>query len=209
MVTIMKETVWLLPFFLAGDLLLPFALAPFCKSYSHRMQVMSVLGNPNAPLHWLYSAWLVLLGTVLLAGSVPLYVLIYQTSRGLAAALAGVLDVYAVGACILSGLFPVEESKSLASTSAKIHGVGSAIGFMALLFAPLLVGLYGLRRADARLSILAFACFVLAVLFFVLFVMADKPHFRGSIIACEGLWQRLTLLCMYIPLALLCTLPAR
>lgn len=165
-ITMMKETLWLLPFCLAGDLLLPFALAPFYKGYSHRRQVMSVLGNPKAPLHTLYSAWLVLLGVVLLASSVPMYALVHQTSRGLAAAPAGVLDVYAVGACVLSGLFPVEESKSLASTSAKIHGIGSSIGFMALLFAPLFVGMYGLRRAEVGLNALAFACFVLAFLFF-------------------------------------------
>lgn len=36
------------------------------------------------------------------------------------------------------------------------------------------------------------------------FVMADKPRFAHTVIAWEGLWQRLTLLFMYLPLALLC-----
>lgn len=35
----------LLPAFLAADLLLPFLLAPFCKGYRHRDQVMSALGG--------------------------------------------------------------------------------------------------------------------------------------------------------------------
>lgn len=51
--------------------------------------------------------------------------------------------------------------------------------------------------------------FALALLFFVLFVMADKPHFRGSIGTYEGLWQRLALLCMYIPLVALCVSSVR
>jgi hypothetical protein len=34
--------------------------------------------------------------------------------------------------------------------------------------------------------------------------MADKPNCRGTIIAFEGLWQRLSLLSMYLPIAALC-----
>ena len=36
--------------------------------------------------------------------------------------------------------------------------------------------------------------------FFVLFVMSDKEEFAGTAIASEGLWQRLNLICMYLPL---------
>ena len=37
------------------DLLLPFLLAPFYPGYSHRRQVMSVLGSPeSAPPHQTY-----------------------------------------------------------------------------------------------------------------------------------------------------------
>ena len=34
------------------DLLLPFLLAPFYPGYSHRRQVMSVLGRPESPVRW-------------------------------------------------------------------------------------------------------------------------------------------------------------
>ena len=36
------------------DLLLPFLLAPFYPGYSHRRQVMSVLGSPESPVRWVY-----------------------------------------------------------------------------------------------------------------------------------------------------------
>jgi len=42
--------------------------------------------------------------------------------------------------------------------------------------------------------------FVLALTFFVLFVMADKVEFQGTVIAREGLWQRVNLLFTYLPL---------
>lgn len=38
---------------------------------------------------------------------------------------------------------------------------------------------------------------------FTLFVMADKEAWRGTRLAQEGTWQRLTLLFMYLPLAVL------
>jgi hypothetical protein len=41
---------------------------------------------------------------------------------------------------------------------------------------------------------------VIALAFFVLFVMSDKPEFSNTIINNEGLWERLNLIFMYAPL---------
>ena len=38
---------------------------------------------------------------------------------------------------------------------------------------------------------------------FTLFILADKPAFQGTAVAREGLWQRLSLLCMYLPVGAL------
>ena len=45
-------------------------------------------------------------------------------------------------------------------------------------------------------------CFAVALVFFVLFVMSDKPEFKNTITDNEGLWQRLNLVFMYLPLAI-------
>ena len=132
----------LFPFLLIGDLLLPFLLAPTYRGYHHFTQVMSALGNPKAPLHVLYNIWLVTLGMMILFCNFQLYPLIVEKSAPIAVMLFAVLCIYAAGACILSGFFPVGETKELKTISAKIHGYGSAFGFMFLLFAPLLTGLY-------------------------------------------------------------------
>ena len=42
--------------------------------------------------------------------------------------LFSVIVIYALGGCILSGIFSVGETKSLETLSAKIHGYGSVIG---------------------------------------------------------------------------------
>lgn len=194
----------ILPLLLAADLLIPFLLAPSYKGYNHLTEVMSVLGNPKAPLHVIYNIWLVVFGVSLLIRAIPLYSAVAETSKVMSKLLFLVIAVYAIGGCVLSGLFSVGETKSLETISAKIHGFGSVIGFSLLTFAPLIVGIYFFRIANRGLGLLSLICFVFAIVFFTLFVMADKPHYQGTFIGLEGLWQRLSLLCMYLPVAALC-----
>lgn len=194
----------LLPFFLMGDLILPFLLAPAYRGYDHLTQVMSALGNPKAPLHSLYNIWLIVLGIILLLCNFKLYPMIAEKSRSIAVMLFAIMCIYAIGACILSGFFPVGETKELQTLSAKIHGYGSVIGFMLFIFAPLCTGLYFFKISNRFLGVFSLLCFALSLLCFAFFVMADKPAFQGSMIAFEGLWQRLSLLCMYLPIIALC-----
>ena len=194
----------LLPFLLIIDLILPFLLAATYQGYNHLTQVMSALGNPKAPLHILYNSWLVLLGISMLLCNFRIYSITAEKSGLIAIVLFAIICIYAIGACILSGFFPVEETKELKTISAKIHGYGSAVGFMFLIFAPLFIGLYFFKISNQFLGVFSLVCFALSLLCFVLFVMADKPKYQGSIIAFEGLWQRLSLLCMYLPVIAFC-----
>ena len=111
------------------------------------------------------------------------------------------IAVFAVGACIISGLFSVNESKDVVTVASMIHGAGSVIGFSLFLFVPLLVGILFFKGHDNRMGFTGIACFVLALVFFTLFIMSDKPSFKNTAIDHEGLWQRLNLVFMYMPLA--------
>ena len=163
----MKNSIMtILPIVFILDLLIPFILAPAYKGYNHLIQVMSVLGNSKAPLHIIYNAWLVVFGITLIVIDFNVYAIISESSKLIAVTLFVILLIYAIGGCILSGLFPVGEVKSLATLSEKIHGYGSVIGF---------------------------SCFV----------MGDKPNYKNTVLAFEGLWQRLSLLFMYLPLGCL------
>lgn len=196
----------ILPFLLIADLILPFLLAPVYRDYSHLTQVMSVLGNAKAPLHVVYNIWLVVLGVAIALSALQLYPAVADVSGVLAVLFCSALILYAVGGCILSGIFPVGETKTLETMSAKIHGYGSVLGFLLLTFEPLLIALYFYKTSSDIWGTLSLLCFVLAVAFFVLFVMADKPIYKGTVVAWEGLWQRLSLLCMYLPIMALCIL---
>lgn len=193
-----------MPVFLLGDLVLPFLLAPAYRGYNHLTQVMSALGNSKAPLHIIYNIWLIILGIVILLSGFELYPIIAEKSRAIAAILFIIICAYALGGCILSGIFPVGEGKELETISAKIHGFGSVIGFMLLIFAPLFIGLYFIKVPNGLSGAFSLTCFALSLIFFALFVMSDKAEFQGTVIALEGLWQRLSLLCMYLPVVALC-----
>ena len=110
----MKHTFYsLLPLFLLLDLVIPFLLAPTYPGYRHTRQVMSVLGNRSAPFHTVYTLWLLFLGTAILLTCAQLCPLLWGRSGGLSLALAAILIIYALGGCILSGLFPVSETKAV------------------------------------------------------------------------------------------------
>ena len=109
------------------------------------------------------------------------------------------IGIFAVGAGVISGMFSVNETKDMATTASKIHGVGAAIGFMLLLFFPLLSGVMLFKQNDIVGGIVDISSFILSLIFFVCFVMGDKEQFQNSVLKYEGLWERLTLFSMYVP----------
>ncbi|MFV3010529.1 DUF998 domain-containing protein [Clostridium botulinum] len=192
-------TWWLLIIAIVGDFIVPYILAPFYKGYNHKTMVMSALGNPNSPVKIYYNMWLKILGILLIIGSISLYKQYSSVSRSLSRINFILMISFAIGAGILSGLFSVNESKEIKTIASKIHGIGSALGFMALLFVPLIISILSFKIKEEKTAIICLISFVFTLIFFSLFIMSDKLRFQNTIIANEGIWQRLSLLCMYIP----------
>ena len=90
------------------------------------------------------------------------------------------IGIFAIGAGLISGLFSVNESKDIVTIASKIHGVSAAIGFMALLFFPLLNGMVSFRQKDILEGIISISSFVLSLVFFACFVMGDKEQFQNT-----------------------------
>ena len=89
------------------------------------------------------------------------------------------------------------------TAASKIHGAASVIGFMLFLIVPLFVAILSFKSGEIATGVASVVCFVLALVFFVLFVMSDKEEFSKTVIANEGLWQRLNLVFMYMPLVII------
>ena len=182
-----------------GEFMIPWILKHFYPKYNAKTMVMSALGSPESPVRTIYNAWLLWLGCFLLLIAYLLFTEIKKTSTTLAILTLISVAAFAIGAGILSGTFSVNESKEKVTVASKIHGAGAAIGFMSLLFFPLLRSLLAFKTNDVIQGTICALSFALAILFFVFFILGDKDRFKETVFSYEGLWERLSLFFMYVP----------
>lgn len=187
---------------MAGDLLVSFFLSMFYRNYSNLKMSISALGNPSSPVRNPFNIWMLIEG-ILFMMALPA---INNAFRSISGVITNILLIFvaffAIGACIFTCFFSVNESKDVVTFASKIHGAGSVIGFMLFLFVPLLLGILYYKDQNRMMGTVSIICFAAAMVFFVLFVMSDKQEFKNTIIDNEGLWQRLNLAFMYLPLAI-------
>ena len=194
-----KTLFWILLILtVAGEFVVPWLLAKRVPGYDARRTAISALGGTDSPVKRWYNGWLIWLGCFLSVAAVVFFLLFWEQFPVLAGLMLASILIFAWGAGLLAGLFPVNSDKTRLTRSARIHGIGSAIGFFALLFFPLWMAL-AMQGRQPGAAVLCLLSFLLAVGFFVLFVLSDHERFRGTVIAYEGLWERLALLAMYLP----------
>lgn len=187
---------------MAGDILVAWLLPLFYKGYSSMEMSISALGNPQSPVRAFFNVWMLIEGALFLVALPAIYKLYKPVSGGLTWTLVVFVAAFAVGACIFTCFFSVNETKDVVTTASKIHGAGSVVGFMLFLFVPLLVAILSFKNSETMVGVVSVVSFIIALVFFVLFVMSDKPEFKDTLIHNEGLWQRLNLIFMYLPLIL-------
>ena len=185
-----------------GDLLVSAILSLFYKEYNSLKMSISALGNPHSPVRLQFNIWMFIEGVLFLTSLPALYKQYYSTSGWITIILISFIAVFGIGACIFTAFFSVNETKNEVTTASKIHGAGSALGFMLFLFVPLLIAVLSLKNGETVTGGIGIICFILSLVFFVMFVMSDKERFAKTAISNEGLWQRLNLVFMYLPLAI-------
>ena len=189
----------ILLFTIIGEFIVPWILERFYSEYNGKIMVMSVLGSPQSPVRLVYNIWLIWLGGFLAYTACVYFLSLRAKFPVLAVFMLLSIGIFAVGAGLISGFFSVNESKDIVTTASKIHGIGAAIGFVALLLFPLLNGIVAFKQNGMVEGIISISSFVLSLIFFACFVMGDKEQFQNTLLKYEGLWERLTLFCMYIP----------
>ena len=190
-------------FAMAGDFIFSYLLSFFYKGYSNMKMSISALGNPKSPVRLPFNIWMLIEGLLFLSALPALYENYHSVSAILTITTIVFIAIFAIGSCIFTCFFSVNESKNIVTTASKIHGAGSVLGFMLFLFVPLLVAILSFRCGENIFGAVCVFCFAASLVFFTLFVMSDKEKFSGTFISNEGLWQRLNLFFMYLPLAIL------
>ena len=186
---------------MAGDLLISLFLPLFYRDYNSLTMSISALGNPSSPVRIPFNIWMLVEGILFLLALPAIDHSFRSTSGGITNVLIVFIAIFAVGSCIFTCFFSVNESRDVVTVVSKIHAAGSVTGFMLFLFVPLLVGILSFKDHNTTMGVLSVTSFALALVFFTLFVMSDKPDFKNTLVDHEGLWQRLNLLFMYLPLA--------
>lgn len=187
---------------MAGDLIVSFLLSMFYGEYSNLKMSISALGNPSSPVRTPFNIWMLIEGILFLMALPAVSKAFRPISGGITNILLIFIAFFAIGACIFTCFFSVNESKDVVTIASKIHGAGSVIGFMLFLFVPLLLGILYYKEQNCMMGTVSIVSFAAALIFFVLFVMSDKQEFKNTIIDNEGLWQRLNLAFMYLPVAI-------
>lgn len=188
---------------LFADNILPLALTRFYPNYNHKMMALSVLGSRQSPVKWVYNAWCIVSGVVFCIAPYAFY---QVNSGGLAVAILILLAIYGIGCEIVSGFCPLNENRQEEDAITKIHGVASAIGFMTLLVVPLLMAILQFQVSEVAFGLISILCFVVAFVFFCFFIMGEKEMFATTVLRYGGLWQRLVLVCCYVPLFVWCVI---
>ena len=189
---------------MTGDLIVSFILSFFYKGYSNLKMSISALGNPKSPVRIPFNIWMLFEGLLFLFALPAINDYFNPVSPKLTITLLIFIAAFAVGACIFTCFFSVNETKEITTVASKIHGAGSAIGFCLFLFVPLIISILYFKSNENLFGIISLASFVISLLFFVLFIMSDKENFASTFIANEGHWQRLNLIFMYLPLCIVC-----
>lgn len=184
---------------MAGDLLVSLFLPLFYSGYNSLKMSISALGNPSSPVRIPFNIWMFVEGVLFLLALPAVHARFHSVSAGITNLLIVFIAVFALGACILTCFFSVNESREVVTAASKIHAAGSVTGFMLFLFVPLLVAVLQFKEHNTTMGSVSIASFVLALVFFTLFVMSDKPEFKDTFVDREGLWQRLNLLFLYLP----------
>lgn len=182
-----------------GKFFLPWILCRYYDGYNSKTMTMSALGNPQSPVCVIYNTWLIWLGGFLTFVAITYFFTTRTNFPILSILMLISIGTFAVGAGLISGIFRVNENKDIVTAASKIYGISAAIGFMALLFFPLLNGILAFKQDNIIFGVVYVISFILALIFFICFIMGDKEQFQNTTLRYEGVWEQLTLLCMYIP----------
>jgi len=188
---------------MVGDILISFLLSLFYNGYSNMKMSISALGNPKSPIKMAFNLWMLMEGILFLLSLPALYKYYYPISSRFTILMIIFISLFSICSCVFTCFFSVNESKDDITLASKIHEASSSLGFTLFLFVPLLAAILSFKNKEIIIGIVSIICFTTGLFFFVLFVMSQKEIFSNTFINNEGLWQRLNLLFMYLPLVII------
>lgn len=173
-----------------GDIIVPFFISTKYPGYNHLIHTISTLGTTKSPVQRYECLNLIVVGILFLIFSIGQWFLFKQKTWYHNWYTIGIL-IFSVG-CILAGIFPEDPQGVAETSSGKIHGIASGLGFLFLILNPLWA-IWIKELNDIR--IVNLLLFIFAILTFVLFIVSEDKS--SGFLKYTGLFQRLNLLILY------------
>ena len=178
---------------ITADLLIPWILSHYYYGYNTMLEPISALGAGNSPVaHWAMINLLVV-GSLFLIYSAAEWIHIFPGNNYHRWYL---LSIFIYGlTCIVAGIYPEDMKNAAETTSGKIHGIVSGIGFILLTVHPLIVKQAYSNRWKKYFNVLIFLIATHAFVFFLISKFETEGWMKYT-----GFYQRVNLLVLYIGL---------
>lgn len=181
----------------AGDFLITIILGCFYPGYNHLEFVMSELATAKSPVAIWISIWWIIYGILIIVFGIG-FGKTLNLKNTLAKLSMGLIILFGIGAGIGAGIFPYSSIVQEATISGRIHDISSSIGFIAILFLPIISLKLFLNKNIRGMSVLSVIIQIIGLTSFVVFIISENSFYKNSILGYSGLWQRLFLLNYYV-----------
>ncbi len=181
-----------------GDFIVTIILGLFYPDYNHLKLVMSELGTSNSPVAIWANLWWIVFGILFITFAIGFKEAFASNRKSVVMIVTLLIMLFGLGAGIGGGLFPMEPGGSETTLIGKLHSICAGIGFLAIMFVPLISLAIFPQTRSPRLYWLSVGIFVLGLASFVLFVVSEDASSVSGLLSYAGLWQRLFLLNYYV-----------
>ncbi|MFD2305494.1 DUF998 domain-containing protein [Enterococcus termitis] len=197
--TLKKYGFKLMIFVICSELIVPIILGLLYPNYDPVTMLISDFGEDGSPVKIVFKTWQLLDGSLFLLTIPSFYERFKRTSLPLAKSLSIMMGIFAIGDCLITGLFDRSTDPTAIDIEALIHDYASGIGFVALFIGIfLLINLYSIEKKHVYVWNFVLI-FILSGIFMILFAAPKIPLIEQFHIPYRGLWQRANLFFLYLP----------
>lgn len=182
-----------------GDFSVPYILGLFDSHFHQITDIISKLGETTSPMANYFNHASILTGSLFVLSSLGSVTYFPQEPKRFHQLLSFSLALYGFGDCILSGLIRIGAHQSFFSLPYLLHASFTGLGMLGMMFLSIICGSRMYEKGKRSWANFYMLCLLGSLVFFALFAAYYLPYIGSFLTPTRGLWQRLSLLFLYLP----------